>query len=44
MWIVDVNGKVVGNKKVEGGKVVVILGEVVGFLYVFEKYGIMFRE
>jgi len=44
MWTVDANGKVVGNKKVEGGKAAAIPGEVAGLLYALEKYGTMSRE
>ena len=44
MWIVDADGKVVGNKKVEGGKAAAVPGEVAGLLYALEKYGTMSRE
>ena len=44
MWTVDANGKVIGNKKVEGGKAAAIPGEVAGLLYALEKYGTMSRE
>ena len=44
MWIIDADGKVVGNKKVEGGKAAAVPGEVAGLLYALEKYGTMSRE
>lgn len=44
MWKTDKDGKVIGNKKVEGGKAAGIPGEVAGLLYALEKYGTMSRE
>lgn len=44
MWKVDENGKVVGNKKVEGGRAAAVPGEVAGLLYALENYGTMSRE
>ena len=39
MWVVDAEGKVVGNQKAIGGKSIGIPGEVAGMDYAFKTYG-----
>lgn len=44
MWVLDKDGKVINNEKLEGGKAAGVPGEVAGLLYALEKYGTMSRE
>jgi len=39
IWPLDSQGKVIGNKRTEGGRSICVPGEVAGLLYVHDKYG-----